>query len=72
MLHPSVERIPCQHMVVNGFDSPHTQHTVEKAYEVAQALKTQKITLVEEINRSEIKIVSDDEVYVKRPYENKN
>ena len=61
MLHPSVERIPCQHMVVNGFDSPHTQHTVEKAYEVAQALKTQKITLVEEINRSEIKIaVSDD------------
>jgi nucleotide-binding universal stress UspA family protein len=61
MLHPSVEHIPCQHMVVNGFDSPHTQHTVEKAYEVAQALKTQKITLVEEINRSEIKIaVSDD------------
>ena len=61
MLHPSVERIPCQHIVVNGFDSPHTQHTVEKAYEVAQALKTQKITLVEEINRSEIKIaVSDD------------
>ena len=61
MLHPSVERIPCQHIVVNGFDSPQTQHTVEKAYEVAQALKTQKITLVEEINRSEIKIaVSDD------------
>jgi len=61
MLHPSVERIPCQHIVVNGFDSPHTQHTVEKAYEVAQALKTQKITLVEEINRSEIKIaVTDD------------
>lgn len=61
MLHPSVERIPCQHMVVNGFDSPHTLHTVEKAYEVAQALKTQKITLVEEISPSEIKIaVSDD------------
>ena len=61
MLHPSVERIPCQHMVVNGFDSPHTQHTVEKAYEVAQALKTRKITLVEEINRSEIKIAVNDD-----------
>jgi len=61
MLHPSEERIPCQHIVVNGFDSPHTKHTVEKAYEVAQALKTQKITLVEEINQSEIKIaISDD------------
>ena len=61
MLHPSVERIPCQHMVVNGFSRPHTLHTVEKAYEVAQALKTQKITLVEEISPSEIKIaVSDD------------
>ena len=32
MLNPSVERNPCKHIVVNGFDSPQTKDTVEASF----------------------------------------
>ena len=47
MLNPSVERSPCKHIVVNGFDSPQTHETVEAAFYVGTSLNTEKITLVE-------------------------
>lgn len=66
MLHPAVDRVPCQHIVVNGFDNPQTQPTIKKALEVANALQTQKITLVEEINRSEVKVAVNDDRSLRR------
>ena len=61
MLNPSVERHPCKHIVVNGFDSPQTKETIEAAFEVGQALKSEKITLVEEVSESRVAVaVSDD------------
>jgi len=61
MLKPSVERSPCRHIVVNGFDSPKTQETVEAAFYVADSLVSQKVTLVEEISESRVAISVDDD-----------
>jgi nucleotide-binding universal stress UspA family protein len=61
MLNPSVDRSPCKHIVVNGFDSPQTQETVEAAFHVGKALTSEKITLVEEISESRVAVsVNDD------------
>lgn len=61
MLNPSIERHPCKHIVVNGFDSPQTKETIEAAFEVGQALKSEKLTLVEEVSESRVAVaVSDD------------
>jgi nucleotide-binding universal stress UspA family protein len=61
MLNPSIERSPCKHVVVNGFDSPQTQETVEAAFHVANALTSEKITLVEEISESRVAIAVNDD-----------
>jgi nucleotide-binding universal stress UspA family protein len=61
MLNPSIDRHPCKHIVVNGFDSPQTKETIEAAFEVGQALKSEKLTLVEEVSESRVAVaVSDD------------
>ena len=52
MLNPSVNRVPCQHIVVNGFESPQTQDTIIAAFKISQSLKAPKVTLVEEISES--------------------
>jgi nucleotide-binding universal stress UspA family protein len=61
MLKPSIDRSPCKHIVVNGFDSPRTQETVEAAFHVGKALASDKITVVEEISESRVAVsVNDD------------
>ena len=66
MLKPSIERIPCKHIVVNGFDSPQTQETVEAAFSVGCALSSEKITLVEEISESRVAVSVDDDRSLRR------
>ena len=66
MLNPSVERQPCKHIVVNGFDSPQTRETVEASFYVGKALKAQKITLVEEISESRIDVSINDDNSLKK------
>lgn len=60
MLHPAVERVPCQHIVVNGLENPQTPYTISGAFYIAKALEAKKITLVEEIKESEIAVIADD------------
>ena len=61
MINPSIERYRCKHIVVNGFDSPQTKDTIEAAFEMGQALQSDKITLVEEISESRVAVsVNDD------------
>jgi len=61
MINPSIERYRCKHIVVNGFDSPQTKDTIEAAFEMGQALQSDKITLVEEISESRVSVsVNDD------------
>ena len=61
MLNPSVDRVPCQHIVVNGFESPQTQDTIIAAFKISQSLKVPKVTLVEEISESRIAVSVDDD-----------
>ena len=61
MLNPSVERHPCKHIVVNGFDSPQTKDTVEASFYFGNTIGAEKITLVEEIDESRVNVsVNDD------------
>lgn len=66
LINPSVERQPCQHIVVNGFDSPQTKLTIEAAFVVANALGAKKISLVEEISRSKVAIAVNDDRSLRR------
>ena len=66
LIKPSVERHPCQHIVVNGFDSPQTKDTIGAAFVVAKALGAKKISLVEEISRSKVAIAVDDDRSLRR------
>jgi len=61
MLNPSVVRRPCKHIVVNGFESPQTQDTIEAAFEMGQALHAEKLTLVEEISESRVAVAVNDD-----------
>lgn len=66
LINPSVERRPCQHIVVNGFDSPQTKDTIRAAFMVAKALGSKKISLVEEISRSKVAVDVDDDRSLRR------
>jgi len=61
MLNPAVDRHPCKHVVVNGFDSPQTRETVEASFYVSQCLGAEKITVVEEISESLVAVAVDDD-----------
>ena len=66
LINPSVERNPCQHIVVNGFDSPQTIDTIGAAFVVAKSLGAKKISLVEEISRSRVAVAVDDDRSLRR------
>ncbi|MGB1971364.1 MAG: universal stress protein [Flavobacteriaceae bacterium] len=66
LIKPSVERVPSKHMVVNAFESPQTEATICAAFEYAAALDIPKITLVEEISRTKLAVVVDDDRSLRR------
>ena len=60
-INPSIEKLLCRHVVVNGLKHPKTTNTIQAAFEFANGVGTQKITIVEEIAQSEITIKVDDD-----------
>lgn len=66
LIKPFVERVPCEHIVVNGLKDPKTEQTITSAFYVAKQLKAQKITIVEEINQEEISVKVDDNKSLRR------
>jgi nucleotide-binding universal stress UspA family protein len=61
LIKPSVERVFCQHIVVNGLDEPDTPMAIETAYHMAQLLGARQITIVEEIQSREVSVsIVDD------------
>jgi len=61
LIKPSVDRVPCEHIVVNGLKDPKTEQTITSAFYVAKQLKAEKITIVEEINQDQISVKVDDD-----------
>lgn len=66
LVKPSLERIACKHIVVNGLDNPKTKQAVTTAYYMSHKLQSKKITIVEEITRQEVSVsVNDDKSFRK-------
>ncbi len=61
LINPSINRIACQHIVVNGLKDPKTEQTIAAAFYVATKLNAEKITIVEEIKQTEITVNVDDD-----------
>ena len=61
LIKPSVERVPCKHIVVNGLNDPKTKQTISTAYYVSHKLQSKKITIVEEITKQEVSLSVDDD-----------
>lgn len=61
LIKPSVERVPCKHVVVNGLDAPDTPLAITDAYFVANVLGAQQLTVVEEILQKEINVIVEDD-----------
>ncbi|MGK0386305.1 MAG: nucleotide-binding universal stress UspA family protein [Patiriisocius sp.] len=60
LINPSIERVHCKHVVVNGLEDPRTPVTISAAFFVATALESEKITIVEEVSHTEVGTVEDD------------
>jgi len=66
LIKPSIKRVPCQHIVVNGLEDPKTQQTISTAFYVAKKLNANKITIVEEISQQEVAVNVDDDRSLRR------
>tara|TARA_R110002049_G_scaffold174490_1_gene341693 strand:- start:7542 stop:8390 length:849 start_codon:yes stop_codon:yes gene_type:complete len=66
LIKPSVERVPCEHIVVNGLKDPKTEQTITTAFYVANKLKSQKVTIVEEIRQEQITVKVEDDKSLRR------
>ena len=54
LINPSIERLPCEHIVVNGLKDPKTEQTINAAFYVGKQLGSSRITIVEEIAQDEV------------------
>lgn len=61
LIKPSIERNPCQHIVVNGLMDPKTEQTIATAFYIGSKLQAEKLTIVEEIKQNEIAVKADDD-----------
>ena len=61
LINPSIERVPCKYIVVNGLKDPKTKETVNTAFFVGHHLGADKITVVEEIDQDEVSVKVDDD-----------
>lgn len=66
LIKPSVDRIPCDHVVVNGLDDPKTEQTIASAFYVAKCLGARRMTVVEEITQQEVAINVEDDKSLRR------
>ncbi len=58
---PSINRVPCKHIVVNGLEDPKTEQTIISAFYLGKQLNAEKLTIVEEITQNEVAIKVDDD-----------
>ena len=61
MIKPSIVRVACKHIVVNGLHDDKTAKTIKTAFDFSKHLHCKKITIVEEVSQSELQVeVNDD------------
>lgn len=71
LIKPSIERVSCRHIVVNGLKDPKTEQTITSAFYVAKQLLAERITIVEEIKQNEVAVKVDDDKSLRKATINK-
>jgi nucleotide-binding universal stress UspA family protein len=66
LIKPSIIRVPCKHVVVNGLDAPDTPLAIKDAFYVANSLGALQLTVVEEILQREIHVRVEDDRTLKK------
>ncbi len=66
LIKPSVERVPCQHIVVNGLDDPDTPLAIATAFRMSRVLGARQVTIVEEIRARDVSVEVVDDRSLKR------
>ncbi|MFT7442560.1 MAG: nucleotide-binding universal stress UspA family protein [Maribacter sp.] len=66
LIKPSVKRLKCSHIVVNGLKDDKTQETIRTSFLIAKALDCKKITIVEEIKQEELHVTVNDDKSLRR------
>lgn len=61
LIKPSIERNPCNHIVVNGLKDEKTEETIKTSVLFAKHLLCKKMTIVEEISQSELHVKINDD-----------
>ena len=61
LIKPSLIRVACKHIVVNGLKDDRTEETIKTAFVFSENLSCNKITIVEEVSQDELHVkVNDD------------
>ncbi|MCL6266597.1 universal stress protein [Flagellimonas myxillae] len=66
LIKPSEERVPCQHVVVNGQEDEDTPLAISNACYVSHALGAKRLTIVEEIGQKEVAVEITDDKSLKK------
>lgn len=66
LIKPSLVRVPCKHVVVNGLDAPETPLAIQQAFYVSNAFGAQQLTVVEEILQKEVDVIVEDDRSLKK------
>ncbi len=66
LIKPSIKRVQCKHIVVNGLQDPRTQRTLKTAFYVGHQLKVPILTIVEEILDEELHMTVDDDLSLRK------
>ena len=61
LINPSVDRVPCKHIVVNGLKDERTQDAIAAAFYVGHSLKSEQLTIVEEISKGDFAVKVEDD-----------
>lgn len=62
LTHPEIVSRPCERIMVNGLQHPKTNDTIQTAFYAANALGAKEVTIVEEVDPSEVGINPDDDL----------
>lgn len=66
LIKPSIDRIPCKHIVVNGLQDKQTEETVNAAFSIAKSIECKRLTIVEEISQTELDVKVNDDVTLEK------
>ncbi|TVZ57346.1 nucleotide-binding universal stress UspA family protein [Lutibacter sp. Hel_I_33_5] len=66
MIKPSVNKLQCNHIVVNGLKDDKTKETIDFAFRFSNRISCKKITIVEEINQTEVDTKVNDDTSLRK------